>query len=59
MQEFGEENTGHVFNLGHGISQFTDPENVKVLVDTVHDVGRMLRVGQQDQLTLSISDSII
>ena len=27
---------GHVFNLGHGISQFTDPEKVKVLVDCVH-----------------------
>ncbi|NTV10989.1 MAG: uroporphyrinogen decarboxylase [Zoogloea sp.] len=28
---------GHVFNLGHGISQFTPPENVKVLVDTVRE----------------------
>jgi uroporphyrinogen decarboxylase len=28
--------SGHVFNLGHGISQFTPPENVAVLVDTVH-----------------------
>lgn len=27
---------GHVFNLGHGISQFTPPENVKALVDAVH-----------------------
>lgn len=26
---------GHVFNLGHGISQFTPPQNVRVLVDTV------------------------
>ena len=26
---------GHIFNLGHGISQFTPPENVKVLVDCV------------------------
>jgi uroporphyrinogen decarboxylase len=31
---------GHVFNLGHGISQFTPPENVKVLVDTVHSHSR-------------------
>jgi uroporphyrinogen decarboxylase len=31
---------GHVFNLGHGISQFTPPENVKVLVDTVHSYSR-------------------
>ncbi len=28
---------GHVFNLGHGISQYTPPENVNVLVQTVRD----------------------
>ena len=27
---------GHVFNLGHGISQFTPPESVTTLVDAVH-----------------------
>tara|TARA_A100001011_G_C14217115_1_gene802569 strand:+ start:265 stop:1257 length:993 start_codon:yes stop_codon:yes gene_type:complete len=27
--------TGHIFNLGHGISQFTPPENVSCLVDAV------------------------
>ena len=26
---------GHVFNLGHGVSQFTPPEHVAVLVETV------------------------
>jgi uroporphyrinogen decarboxylase len=31
---------GHVFNLGHGISQFSPPENVKILVDTVHSHSR-------------------
>ena len=31
---------GHVFNLGHGISQFTPPDNVKILVDTVHSHSR-------------------
>lgn len=31
-------NPGHVFNLGHGIHQHIDPENVSVLVDTVHEV---------------------
>ncbi len=31
---------GHVFNLGHGISQFTPPENVSVLVNTVHEYSR-------------------
>jgi uroporphyrinogen decarboxylase len=34
---------GHVFNLGHGISQYTPPESVSVLVDTVHEVSRRLR----------------
>ena len=34
---------GHVFNLGHGISQHTPPENVSVLVDTVHEVSRRQR----------------
>jgi uroporphyrinogen decarboxylase len=29
---------GHVFNLGHGVSQFTPPENVATLVDVVHEV---------------------
>ena len=28
--------TGHVFNLGHGISQFTPPEHVAALVEAVH-----------------------
>lgn len=34
---------GHVFNLGHGISQFTDPEVVTALVQTVHQHSRTLR----------------
>jgi uroporphyrinogen decarboxylase len=34
---------GHVFNLGHGISQFTDPEVVAALVETVHSHSRKLR----------------
>jgi uroporphyrinogen decarboxylase len=28
--------SGHVFNLGHGISQYTPPEAVAALVDVVH-----------------------
>lgn len=32
--------SGHVFNLGHGISQFTDPEQAKILVDSVHQFSR-------------------
>ena len=34
---------GHVFNLGHGISQFTPPEHVLHLVDEVHSHSRRLR----------------
>ena len=34
---------GHVFNLGHGITPDVDPENVAVLVDTVHSHGRCMR----------------
>ena len=32
--------SGHVFNLGHGISQHTDPTNVGVLVEAVHELSR-------------------
>lgn len=31
---------GHVFNLGHGINQFTNPEQVAVLVDEVHNYSK-------------------
>ena len=34
---------GHVFNLGHGISQFTSPDAVTVLVETVHEYSRQQR----------------
>lgn len=34
---------GHVFNLGHGISQHTPHDNVRVLVETVHAYSRELR----------------
>ena len=33
----------HIFNLGHGISQFTPPENVAVLVEAVHSYSRKQR----------------
>jgi len=35
LEAFGP-GPGHVFNLGHGISQHVDPDNVAVLVETVH-----------------------
>jgi uroporphyrinogen decarboxylase len=34
---------GHVFNLGHGISQFTPTECVSALVEAVHDHSRAQR----------------
>jgi uroporphyrinogen decarboxylase len=38
LSEFAHDKnaTGHVFNLGHGISQFTNPDHVEVLVHAVH-----------------------
>jgi len=34
---------GYVFNLGHGISQFTPPESVSALVEAVHSHSRKQR----------------
>ena len=33
----------HIFNLGHGISQYTPPEHVAALVEAVHSHSRSLR----------------
>ena len=43
LDSYGPGNTGHVFNLGHGISQHTPPESVSALVETVHSYSRVLR----------------
>ena len=49
LDDFGTPHTGagtgptHIFNLGHGISQHTPPEHVRVLVDTVHAHSRHMR----------------
>ncbi|HJV74171.1 MAG TPA: uroporphyrinogen decarboxylase [Noviherbaspirillum sp.] len=45
LQSFGQPgaDSGHVFNLGHGISQFTPPESVTVLVEAVHEMSRNMR----------------
>jgi uroporphyrinogen decarboxylase len=47
LESFGPpgRRAGHVFNLGHGISQFTPPEAVAVMVETVHEVSRRIRAG--------------
>jgi uroporphyrinogen decarboxylase len=42
LESFGvpQPGIGHVFNLGHGISQFTPPEHVGALVEAVHTRSR-------------------
>ncbi|MGC1855011.1 MAG: uroporphyrinogen decarboxylase [Candidatus Aquirickettsiella sp.] len=37
LQSYGS-GSGHVFNLGHGISQFTSPENVKICIDAIYEL---------------------
>ncbi|HUL90754.1 MAG TPA: uroporphyrinogen decarboxylase [Burkholderiales bacterium] len=37
LESFGS-GPGHVFNLGHGVPQFTPPENVAALVAAVHEL---------------------
>jgi uroporphyrinogen decarboxylase len=50
LESFGTPHQGagtgptHIFNLGHGISQYTPPESVKVLVDAVHTHSKRTRV---------------
>jgi uroporphyrinogen decarboxylase len=50
LDSFGQPHTDpnttgptQIFNLGHGISQFTPPEHVGVLVETVHSHSRLQR----------------
>jgi uroporphyrinogen decarboxylase len=45
LESFGapQQGFGHVFNLGHGISQFTNPESVTAMVDAVHEYSRKMR----------------
>lgn len=42
LNDFGNVSTGsgHIFNLGHGISQFTPIDAVSVLVDEVHSASK-------------------
>ncbi|MDP2024770.1 uroporphyrinogen decarboxylase [Sulfuriferula sp.] len=43
LASYGSGN-GHVFNLGHGISQFTPPENAAAMVEAVHTLSRPYHV---------------
>lgn len=37
LDSFGH-GDGHIFNLGHGISQHTPPDNVSVFIDALHEL---------------------
>ena len=43
LASYGSGN-GHVFNLGHGISQFTPPENAAAMIEAVHTLSRPYHV---------------
>lgn len=45
LDDFGipADGAGHVFNLGHGISQHTPPENVWAMVTAVHEYSALQR----------------
>ncbi|MFT4268879.1 MAG: uroporphyrinogen decarboxylase [Xenophilus sp.] len=54
LDDFGPPHTdpattgpAHIFNLGHGISQFTPPEHVAALVAAVHAHSRAMRGARQ------------
>ncbi|MFZ5565810.1 MAG: uroporphyrinogen decarboxylase [Pseudomonadota bacterium] len=51
LESFGRPHTDrsssgptHIFNLGHGISQYTPPDHVAALVEAVHTHSRRMRV---------------
>ena len=52
LSDFGAPHVGeatgqtHIFNLGHGISQFTPPEHVSALVEAVKSQSRAMRLAQ-------------
>ena len=37
LDSYGE-GAGHIFNLGHGISQFTDPDHVTAFMEALHEL---------------------
>lgn len=38
LNQINKQSSGHVFNLGHGITPDVNPDNVAFLVDTVHEL---------------------
>ena len=47
IEDYGS-GPGHIFNLGHGITPDIDPDNVKILVDAVHDLSKSNEVENKD-----------
>ena len=41
LDSFGTGDTGHVFNLGHGIQPGVEPDAVRALVDAVHELSAL------------------
>ena len=41
LKDYGS-GSGHVFNLGHGISQFTPPESALTLINAVHSLSKKI-----------------
>ncbi|MFC3022569.1 uroporphyrinogen decarboxylase [Vibrio zhugei] len=40
LEDYGHDETGHVFNLGHGIHLDVPPENAGIFVDAVHELSK-------------------
>ena len=45
LESFGQ-GSGHVFNLGHGITPDVPPEHVAILVDAVHEFSKPYHIGE-------------
>ena len=45
LQDAGRD-AGHIFNLGHGMNPDMNPDNVKILVDAVHEFSIAMRAGE-------------
>jgi uroporphyrinogen decarboxylase len=49
IDSYGPDTTGLVFNLGHGVSQFTPPEHVAALVEAVHGYSERLKSAKKSK----------
>lgn len=49
LDSYGE-GPGHIFNLGHGISQFTDPDHVSAFMDALHELSPAYHRNQRGSL---------